>query len=396
MAAINSICHANNGNFVCTGLCQNKINDPQNTYLCEFDPNGQIVWQKQIKLKDHHIDGMIMKQIQDGYIICGTSHDLLVGKYKNIYLLKTNEVGEIIWFKNYIVDNNIAPFGLIQTFDKGFAITGIVQNPANNDGLFLKLDAKGEIEWSKSYDRVKLDWFYDIKEINPKEFLIEGSGYYDAYMLKLGTNGEILFSNKFTNNPNENLISNVIQFQNDSLLWFNNTIRLYDSKDPSVLMMIKSDKNGNVSCNQDTAKFVVKDINFTIETPIIESESFTSVGVDINGVVSTISTNNFNLENYCLSSSTLNQSQNEGLIFTVSPNPGFGDFTFHIDFKNNCCSKNRELNIYNNYGTKVYSASLPTSDNSIELSNKGFVSGVYYAVVRESGQIVKTLKFIKY
>ena len=54
------------------------------------------------------------------------------------------------------------------------------------------------------------------------------------------------------------------------------------------------------------------------------------------------------------------------------------------------------LNIYNNYGTKVYSASLPTSDNSIELSNKGFVSGVYYAVVRESGQIVKTLKFIKY
>ena len=62
--------------------------------------------------------------------------------YQNIYLIKTNSQGNLVWDKTY----EGSPYDIDQTSDGGFVIVGRT-NPNNNYNLLIiKTDPEGNIE----------------------------------------------------------------------------------------------------------------------------------------------------------------------------------------------------------------------------------------------------------
>lgn len=86
-------------------------------------------------------------------------------------------------------EDHIRPTSVIQTADDGYAIAGTVR--IDEGGIVLKLDAAGNLEWSRVYGSVELE-FWEIAEI-PDGYLVAGSrNSSDGALFFLDSSGEVL------------------------------------------------------------------------------------------------------------------------------------------------------------------------------------------------------------
>lgn len=84
-------------------------------------------------------------------------------------------------------EDRIRPLSIIQTADGGYAIAGTVG--WGKGGVVLKLDAGGNLLWSRMYESEDL-WFWEVAEI-PNGLLVAGSrDGSDGMLLFLDSNGE--------------------------------------------------------------------------------------------------------------------------------------------------------------------------------------------------------------
>lgn len=101
------------------------------------------------------------------------------------WIIKINDAGEIQWQSSYGADGDDQPYVIHQTKDQGYilggnsnsknALTsqgGIVGN--GTDLWVLKLDNEGGILWSKTYDFGKVDILTSLVENNDNSYLIGG------------------------------------------------------------------------------------------------------------------------------------------------------------------------------------------------------------------------------
>jgi len=104
------------------------------------------------------------------------------------------------------------PMKIIETFDNGYLILGIIKHPPNLtsiDGCLIKLNKYFEIDWYKKYgeheegiefhDIYKSDWFSDVLEIENGNYLVIGNtssfgSEGDVWILKINPFGEIIWN----------------------------------------------------------------------------------------------------------------------------------------------------------------------------------------------------------
>ena len=102
-------------------------------------------------------DGYGIVQTPDGgYIVSG----ITTGEQNGTFLvMRLTSKGSVIWAKQFgKFDGN--PTSLIKTSDNCYLIAGDTYSRKSDRNLFLvKIDIDGNIKWSKSYGRIKTDWF---------------------------------------------------------------------------------------------------------------------------------------------------------------------------------------------------------------------------------------------
>jgi hypothetical protein len=160
-------------------------NDRMMAMIIKLDANGDIVWNKTfpevIELKS------IQQASDGGYIACG-----------QYYILKLDAMGEISWHYAIPVDFWKAQ----QTSDGGYIVSGTHSIHPNMDILVLRLASNGDIVWQKIYGGSGNDTgaIYQIAE---DEYFITGYtnsfgvGDYDALILKLNGNGNIMWQKTY-------------------------------------------------------------------------------------------------------------------------------------------------------------------------------------------------------
>lgn len=121
-------------------------------------------------------------------------------------------LGEVAFIKNYGGSGEDSPQAIIETSDGGFAVLGFSnstdgdlqgKNLAVNDYWLLKLDAEGELQWSKTYGGSKDDRGQSLVQTKDGGYALTGyaqssdgdasvnNGFHDNWVLKLNTQGEI-------------------------------------------------------------------------------------------------------------------------------------------------------------------------------------------------------------
>jgi len=127
----------------------------------------------------------------------------------NIWLVRTNELGDTLWTRTYGDSGYQAAHSVEQTANGGFIISGLteVSEVRGKDVWLIRTDAMGEKLWSSSLHRNQIDIAYDCKQTSDGGFIVVGEtgyqeDYSDVWLIRL--NNEVSSYNEtITENPQQ-------------------------------------------------------------------------------------------------------------------------------------------------------------------------------------------------
>lgn len=124
--------------------------------ILRLDETGNIEWQKLLREDETHLDGEGIQQTNDGgYVLLGERSvpDPDDGWKQSLWVVKLTESGDIDWEYSYGTEEEIDIESIMQTRDNGYVIGGAITLPVGieSDAWIIKLGSSGEIEWEKVY-----------------------------------------------------------------------------------------------------------------------------------------------------------------------------------------------------------------------------------------------------
>jgi hypothetical protein len=137
------------GDFIITGLTNGPDDDINQVYLLRVNSSGDILWSKTFEGDEFEIGTAVIQTIDGGFAITGFGRDdpeFGSQKEMDVFLIKTNELGDTIWTRQYEGPCNDNPYSIQQTPDKGFIICGTNGlSLTNYDAYLIKTDSNGMI-----------------------------------------------------------------------------------------------------------------------------------------------------------------------------------------------------------------------------------------------------------
>jgi len=166
------------GGYVLLGHSENFGASLMDIYLIKVDSTGMLEWQR-VYGGAHYDFGQSVIQANDkGYVICGFTNSFGLGGY-DIYIIKTDSIGNIEWEKTFGGTNNDYGYCIRQTVDNGFIISGSTNSFGSGgfDAILIKTDSLGNEEWSKYYGGVSNDGCYALEVTSDNGFILAGYTY---------------------------------------------------------------------------------------------------------------------------------------------------------------------------------------------------------------------------
>jgi len=140
---------------------------------------------KFIKTYGYNGDGGDVIQHDKGYTLTGWSDS------KNIVVISTDFLGEVLWKKEFIFYKMGRGFSIINTSDGGYIIVGSGQkdSESSEETQIIKLSSEGDLEWSKSYGDNQIGG-YSIIETSDGDFVYSTRGG----LCKISKDGDLLWN----------------------------------------------------------------------------------------------------------------------------------------------------------------------------------------------------------
>ncbi len=154
--------------------------------LVKVNDTGQAEWNKSYSRKAFEAGASIIQLADSSFVIAGTSGS--EWHYTDIWLIKTDSNGEVIWDTTYGGSNREESWKIIQTSDGGFVILGGKQHVLypKTDVWVIKADANGQIEWETSIGQsTESNWATNIFQTADGDFVIAGNTEEKMWLLKL-------------------------------------------------------------------------------------------------------------------------------------------------------------------------------------------------------------------
>ena len=170
-------------------------------YLIKTDVNGNMLWNRTFGGTQTDYGNSIQQTFDEGYIIVGTTNSYGWGDY-DIYLIKTNIYGDTLWTKTYGGGNHDFGYSVKQTMNGGYIIAGHTYSygAGMSDVYLIRTDFNGNIIWTCTYGGNNYEFGYDIYQISVEEYVVVGStisygnGEFDVWIVRLGESSGVEFS----------------------------------------------------------------------------------------------------------------------------------------------------------------------------------------------------------
>ncbi len=215
------------GGFVVAGYTQSTDGDLQlnqgdfDYWVFKIDGDGNLLWSKSFggSLADWAYTASVA---DDGnLLIAGSSFSAdgnITGNlgFYDFWVVKLSSDGELLWAKNYGGPGEERAYHSLATPDGGCIITGttlsnsgdVPGNKGSYDCWILRLDANGNVAWSKNYGGPQEDRAFGIAEADdgyliagftasPSGDVSNNYGIKDGWLIKLDDNGNLIWENNF-------------------------------------------------------------------------------------------------------------------------------------------------------------------------------------------------------
>lgn len=200
-----SVIETSNGNYLIAGTTEQYIGDTKDALLLLTDADGHLLWSRTYGGSGSEEANEVIETSDGGYLLTGYTTSTGTG-WSDLWLLKTNSVGDSMWSRTYGWSYADEGFDLVETPDGGFLVVGILSELTYNNYQFwiVKLNSNGDSLWSRSYGEAYKDEAFAVAKTTDGCYLAAGykgttpqpSGY-DGWVLKLDSNGDSLWSRSY-------------------------------------------------------------------------------------------------------------------------------------------------------------------------------------------------------
>jgi tetratricopeptide (TPR) repeat protein len=190
--------------------------------------------------------------------------------YSDVFLLKYDSSGTLQWNKTWGGPNDDYGHGIALDGSGNAFITGSTESyeDGNDDAFLLKYDASGNLLWNKTWGGSNYDYGHGIALDGSGNAFITGSthsygaGYYDAFLLKYDTSGNLLWYKTWGGSNDD--IGKGIALDGSGNAFITGSTRSYGAGDNDAFLL-KYDTSGNLLWNKTWGgSFYDEDIGYGI------------------------------------------------------------------------------------------------------------------------------------
>jgi len=196
-----SIQQTTDGGYIVAGSTDSFSAGLADLWILKLDASGNILWQKTYGGTNTDYGESIQQTIDGGYIVAGYTESFGAG-YADYWILKLDSSGNVIWQKTYGGTNLDHAYSIQQTTDGGYIVAGYAEL-ANRDFWILKLDNSGNVIWQK-HCTYNSDEAYSIQQTTDGGYIVAGltkffgpGGNSDMWISKLDASGNLLWQEKY-------------------------------------------------------------------------------------------------------------------------------------------------------------------------------------------------------
>jgi hypothetical protein len=245
-----SVQQTSDGGYIVAGWTWSFGAGYNDIFLIKTDANGNIIWAKTYGRTYYDNAHSIQQTSDGGYIVAGNTNSFGTGDY-DAFLIKTDANGSIIWTKTYGGTNHDGAFSVQQTSDGGYIVAGYTNSfsAGNRDIFLIKTDANGNIIWTKTYGGTSVDVAFSDQQTSDGGYIVAGgttsfgAGSYDIFLIKTDANGDIIWAKTYGGTNFEQALS-VQQTSDGGYILAGGTSSfgagVYD------FFLVKTDASGNV------------------------------------------------------------------------------------------------------------------------------------------------------
>jgi len=203
-----SIEQTEDGGYIITGsrdvVVIQGVSITGNLWLIKTDEDGNKEWDKTFIRGEWDYGSAVHQTSDGGYIIVGSSYGT---ENSVIWLIKTDDQGNKIWDKTFGGHRYDNGFDVKITDDNGYIITGIQMQTNGRydaDMWLIKTDESGDMEWERTFGGLDEDWAYCVEQTLDGGYIIIGDtrsfsndGYDEAWLVKTDKTGNEEWSKTF-------------------------------------------------------------------------------------------------------------------------------------------------------------------------------------------------------
>jgi hypothetical protein len=166
------------GGYIIGGYTYSFGAGNSDAYLIKTDFLGEVEWTKTYGGVREDMTLYVEPTFDGGYVIAGWTKSFSGMANSNMYLIKTDSLGDTLWTKSYFpyLSNTTYAYSCQQTSDSGYILTG--WNTYSSDGLcyvyLVKTDSHGDSLWTKAYNGAFVDWGMSVKQTPDGGYVVVG------------------------------------------------------------------------------------------------------------------------------------------------------------------------------------------------------------------------------
>jgi hypothetical protein len=256
------------GGYIIGGNSNSWGGGGNDIYIVKTDDKGDLLWSKTFGSTGNDYTYSVRQTKDGGYIIGGTTSSFGAGGY-DFYLVKTDASGNLLWNKTFGGSGNEYAYLVQQTSDGGYIIAGNTNSfGAGGDDFYLvKTDVNGNLSWSKTYGGSGNDWAYSVKQASDGGYIIAGTtfsfgaGNNDFYLVRTDGSGNLLW-NKTYGGTGRDFARSVEQTSDGGFIIGGNTTSFGITGMNDYL--VKTDASGDLSWNS-TFGGTVGEVAFSVQ-----------------------------------------------------------------------------------------------------------------------------------
>jgi hypothetical protein len=292
-----SVQQTSDGGYIVVGTTGSFGTGERDIFLIKTDAKGNIIWAKTYGGTDDDFAYSVQQTSDGGYIVVGQTNSFGTGNY-DAFLIKTDAKGNIQWAKTYGGKGFEEASSVRQTADGGYIVVGYTTSfgAGGSDIFLIKTDAKGNIIWSKTYGGTDDDFASSVQQTSDGGYIVVGytasfgAGERNIFLIKTDAKGNIQWAKTYGETDDlDRGIPSVQQTSDGGYILVSTTISF--GAGGADIFLIKTDARGNIgSCSiVEDASPIVNNAPFAVtsQSPAVSSPSFT-----VNSVSPTVTSPN--------------------------------------------------------------------------------------------------------